>query len=88
MDVLAVLILLAELVALLLQFFALPLDVLDHEVLSANFVVVGLVVDDLVVGEPDACVGVEDRAHRPDGGPVEVPVLALAALPVAFFEVG
>lgn len=38
----------------LLELFLISLQVLDHEVLSSQFIVVGEVIDDLVIGQPDA----------------------------------
>lgn len=45
---------LREEVLILLEFFLISLQVLDHEVLPGQFVVIGEVVDNLVVGQPDA----------------------------------
>jgi hypothetical protein len=44
-------------VLVLLQLLLVTLEVLHHEVLARELVVIGEMVDDLVVGESDACVG-------------------------------
>jgi hypothetical protein len=43
-----------EVVLVFLELFFVPFQIFDHEVLASEFVVVGKVVDDLMIGEPDA----------------------------------
>jgi hypothetical protein len=45
---------LCEEVLIFLQLFFVPLEVLHHQVLAGEFVVIGKMVDDLVVCQPDA----------------------------------
>lgn len=49
-------IVLREIMLILLQLFLISLDILDHEVLAGEFVVVGEVVDDLAIVKTDSCV--------------------------------
>lgn len=63
-DVFSVLILLCQRAAFLLQLLAVALDVLDHEILPCQFIVVGEVVHHLLIRQAVASVYAE---HIPDG---------------------
>ena len=43
-------------VLVLFQLFFVSLEVLDHQILSSQLVVVGEMVDDLVIGQSDASI--------------------------------
>mmetsp|Transcript_25006 Transcript_25006/g.63425 ORF Transcript_25006/g.63425 Transcript_25006/m.63425 type:complete len:211 (-) Transcript_25006:8-640(-) len=63
----------------LLHLLAVPLDVLHHQVLASQLVVVGEVVDQLVVAQPVARLGVEELSHRVHARPIKVPVALVGA---------
>ena len=58
-----------------LQLLLIPLEILNHEVFANQLVMVGEMVHNLGLIEPDARFGVEQVSGGPDGGPVEVPVV-------------
>lgn len=71
---------------LLFHLLAKPLEILDHEVLPGELIVVGKVVDNprgekklaptlLVVCESELVFGVEDLLDCVHAGPVEIPVV-------------
>ena len=71
-----------------LQLFPVPLEVLDHEVLARQLVVVGEVVEHLVVGEPHVVLWVENLLDRVRARPIEVPLSVVdAPWPAAPLEV-
>jgi hypothetical protein len=72
-----------------LQVAPVSLDVLDHSVLARKLIVVGEVVDDLVVCQPEPAVWVEYLPHAAHTGPVKVPVARVVhSHPLALLEVG
>lgn len=70
-EVFPALVLLGQGTGLLLQVFAVALDVLDHQVLPGQLVVVWEVVDHLVVSQPVAGVHAEHAADGLDAHPVK-----------------
>ena len=60
-----------------LQLLLIPLEILNHEVFANQLVMVGEMVHNLGLIEPDARFGVEQVSGGPDGGPVEVPVIVI-----------
>uniref|UniRef100_A0A480HXA7 Putative tubulin polyglutamylase TTLL1 isoform X3 n=1 Tax=Sus scrofa TaxID=9823 RepID=A0A480HXA7_PIG len=72
----------------LLQLLPVPLDVLHHQILPRQLIVVWEMVDDLVVREPIASFHTENIADGLHAHPVEIPVLALRHLhPSSLLEV-
>ncbi len=69
-EVFPVLVLLGQGTGLLLQLLPVALDVLDHQVLPGQLVVVGEVIDHLVVGQTVAGVHAEHVTDGLDAHPV------------------
>ena len=78
-DQVAVLVTLRNRIVCFLHIFAKALDVLHHAILSGQFKVVGVMIEQLRLAHPVAVGRVEHVLDGPGQRPVDVPLLAVSA---------
>ena len=78
-DVAALVVFLCHRVVFTLEIFAVPFDILYHQVFLTQFITVWEVVQDLEIIQTEARVGIENSTiNCPRQGPIHVPLLLTA----------